>query len=106
MTGTCELCQRPNVRLVADHDHHTNMVRGFICYQCNVALGKLGDDVPSIERVLRYLTGGTTGVTYREYDRARERESPSHQYAHRVLTNKDYLSKRAAIARRSRRSMA
>ena len=38
-----------------DHCHTTNKVRGILCGNCNTALGKLGDSVESIKRVLQYL---------------------------------------------------
>ena len=40
-----------------DHDHFTNKVRGILCGNCNTALGKLGDSIESIEKVLAYLKG-------------------------------------------------
>ena len=38
-----------------DHCHTTNKVRGILCGNCNTALGKLGDSVESIKKVLEYL---------------------------------------------------
>lgn len=58
--GVCALCgegpegSRYEV-LVVDHCHSTGRVRGLLCQQCNLALGKLGDTTEAIERVLRYL---------------------------------------------------
>lgn len=41
----CALCgrpeRRPNQRLATDHDHFTGLIRGLLCSQCNVLLGKL-----------------------------------------------------------------
>lgn len=58
--GVCALCRKgPEGSryeiLVVDHDHETNEIRGLLCQQCNMALGRLGDNVESIERVLAYL---------------------------------------------------
>ena len=36
----CELCQGKD-RLVADHNHKTGMFRGWVCYSCNLLLGKV-----------------------------------------------------------------
>lgn len=63
--GCCALCRRPprpSRRLAVDHDHATGQVRGLLCTQCNTALGRLGDDVAALERVVAYMRGGT-GIT-------------------------------------------
>jgi DNA-binding transcriptional MerR regulator len=60
--GSCALCQTSvsfgtgfsNAAHV-DHCHTTNKVRGILCGNCNTALGKLGDSVESIKKVLQYL---------------------------------------------------
>lgn len=53
--GQCALCRREPEELVVDHCHETNVVRGLLCRGCNVALGKLGDNLESIKRVIEYL---------------------------------------------------
>ena len=60
--GVCAICSRPpsgktkrTSTLQVDHDHVTGEVRGLLCDPCNTALGRLGDSVAGIERVLRYL---------------------------------------------------
>lgn len=60
--GTCAICQRPErsvrrKRLAIDHNHITGQLRGLLCMGCNTSLGKLGDSIESIERVLKYLKG-------------------------------------------------
>ena len=37
--GLCALCSRKPKRLVVDHCHKTQRVRGLLCDQCNIALG-------------------------------------------------------------------
>lgn len=37
-------------------DHKGDTIRGLLCSSCNMALGKLGDDLPSIMKVVKYLT--------------------------------------------------
>jgi phage/plasmid primase-like uncharacterized protein len=54
-SGTpCDLCGRID-KLHLDHDHGTGKMRGFLCKQCNIGLGHLGDSEESIERALQYL---------------------------------------------------
>jgi hypothetical protein len=50
----CAICHR-EMPLCLDHDHETGKFRGYICRDCNMGLGKLGDTVEMIRRVLAYL---------------------------------------------------
>lgn len=51
----CDNCGRTNRQLVFDHDHLTLQHRGWLCDNCNRAIGMLGDTVEDIEKVLKYL---------------------------------------------------
>lgn len=53
--GACGCCGQTEKRLVVDHDHHTNQVRGLLCDHCNRSIGALGDDIPGVESALDYL---------------------------------------------------
>ena len=50
----CELCGRID-KLFLDHDHYTGEFRGWICCNCNSALGKLGDSKAGLLKALTYL---------------------------------------------------
>lgn len=42
----CEACSLPNIQgqgMHEDHDHVTGKFRAWLCYRCNVFLGKIGD---------------------------------------------------------------
>ena len=52
--GKCELCGS-TFRLALDHDHITGKIRGVLCFDCNTAIGKLGDNIGGLERALSYL---------------------------------------------------
>lgn len=54
----CDICHT-QTKLVLDHDHTTNKIRGLLCSKCNRALGALGDTPESIQLVLAYLEKST-----------------------------------------------
>lgn len=54
--GRCKACgQKPEKRLVIDHNHSTGKVRGLLCANCNCALGHLKEDVERCHGLIRYI---------------------------------------------------
>ncbi|MFD9455486.1 endonuclease VII domain-containing protein [Streptomyces sp. NPDC059985] len=54
--GLCGICLKaPAVHV--DHCHSTGRVRGVLCFNCNSAIGKLGDDPDTLRRAISYLEG-------------------------------------------------
>lgn len=53
--GCCAICGRRPPRLVVDHCHTTERVRGLLCSNCNLALGDLDDDPDRCVSAARYL---------------------------------------------------
>ncbi|MFE6890698.1 endonuclease VII domain-containing protein [Streptomyces sp. NPDC057694] len=54
--GICVIClNAPAVHV--DHCHETGRVRGVLCFNCNSAIGKLGDDPDTVRRATAYLEG-------------------------------------------------
>lgn len=56
--GGCAICQNdcPTGRMLAvDHDHATGVVRGLLCTNCNMAVGKMKDDADLLRRAAEYL---------------------------------------------------
>lgn len=53
----CEVCgQSPETkRLALDHDHTTGKFRGFLCGNCNKALGLMADDPDRLKAAAKYL---------------------------------------------------
>ena len=43
-------------KIIIDHDPITKDFRGYLCDDCNLGLGKLGDDVGISDRVARYFS--------------------------------------------------
>jgi hypothetical protein len=68
--GLCDICDKPargdktGRRLSVDHDHATGKFRGFICHNCNVALGLVHDDKDVLVRMIEYLDNDGTVSAY------------------------------------------
>lgn len=58
--GTDQPGGRGNRYFAVDHDHQTGQVRGLLCFNCNTAIGKLNDDVATLQRAVLYLTKSNT----------------------------------------------
>jgi hypothetical protein len=43
------------IRLVVDHDHNTNQVRGLLCVACNGLLGSANEDLGVLAAAIEYL---------------------------------------------------
>ncbi|MEW2523967.1 endonuclease VII domain-containing protein [Streptomyces sp. NPDC047071] len=54
--GLCVICLKTPPAHV-DHCHETGRVRGVLCFNCNSAIGKLGDDPDALRRAISYLEG-------------------------------------------------
>lgn len=56
--GRCENCgdvPKTGTSLNIDHDHDSGKFRGWLCRNCNMAIGGLGDNMHGLERALAYL---------------------------------------------------
>jgi len=55
--NVCAICKNPSNgrKLVVDHNHSTDVVRGLLCDYCNLALGPLKEDPIRIKTLLIYL---------------------------------------------------
>ncbi len=50
----CAICKRRRT-LVVDHCHETGVVRGLLCDNCNVGIGRLGDDPARLAAAAKYI---------------------------------------------------
>jgi hypothetical protein len=66
--GVCAICHQPESRpqpLSVDHDHATGRVRGLLCDNCNIAIGKMGDEPNRLRAAATYLDhGGSAGAQH------------------------------------------
>ncbi len=57
--GKCACCgihqNELTKKFAVDHDHDTGLIRGLLCNNCNLALGKLGDNIEGLMKALNYL---------------------------------------------------
>ena len=51
----CELCGTYSKRLHLDHNHLDGSFRGYLCANCNQALGKFKDDINKLKKEIEYL---------------------------------------------------
>jgi hypothetical protein len=58
--GLCRICQSSDnghrSHLSIDHDHTTGKVRGLLCHDCNLGLGKFKDDTHRLKMAIMYLS--------------------------------------------------
>ena len=60
----CYCCGKPMTHsgkyaMQFDHDHTTDTFRGWLCKQCNVGIGQLGDDLDGVMKAVQYLINYT-----------------------------------------------
>ena len=57
--GVCAICKKPGdgkwKKLCVDHCHTTGKVRGLLCKRCNIALGEVGDNISTLQKMIEYL---------------------------------------------------
>ena len=63
--GVCAICKQHNTRkkdgrrfdLSVDHCHETGKVRGLLCSECNLGIGKFKHDPSLLHAAIEYLSG-------------------------------------------------
>lgn len=54
----CDSCSKDIITtktLQLDHCHHTGKFRGWLCKECNISLGNLGDSIEGLFKTIKYL---------------------------------------------------
>ena len=54
----CAICREEPKTPHVDHDHETGIVRGILCYRCNVGIGYFKDSKHRLIAAGRYLQAG------------------------------------------------
>lgn len=52
--GLCLICGKSE-KLVVDHNHNTGKVRGLLCFNCNVGIGFLKEDISNFIKAIEYI---------------------------------------------------
>ena len=65
-TKKCVICGS-NEKLVVDHDHKTNKIRGMLCNHCNFGLGHFKDDPMLLEFAAQYLYASSDKIDWKNY---------------------------------------
>jgi len=57
--GLCAICKQrsnhPRGHLDVDHEHVTGKVRALLCNNCNAALGRVNDNVQTLQEMIQYV---------------------------------------------------
>ena len=60
--GCCKICRLPReiaepkrTRFCVDHDATTGVIRGLLCTDCNISIGRLKHDISRLKAAIEYL---------------------------------------------------
>lgn len=59
----CDICGADDRKIVFDHCHEKLHFRGWICVQCNIALGMVNDDAKILLKMAAYLKRTSKAAT-------------------------------------------
>jgi hypothetical protein len=71
----CDIC-RSEGTTVLDHCHVTGKFRGWLCRDCNLGLGKLGDDIAGVRRAIAYLERWFFCINWSDLEQRARSRSP------------------------------
>jgi Recombination endonuclease VII len=73
----CQICRREGPT-VLDHCHATGAFRGWLCRDCNIGLGRLGDDLAGVRRAISYLLRSCMRESGPDQEERARSRSPRH----------------------------
>lgn len=57
--GVCAICSadrnKNGTALCVDHCHNTGVIRGLLCHNCNITLGRFSDNADNLRKAATYL---------------------------------------------------
>jgi hypothetical protein len=57
--GKCAICSKHQsefkIALAVDHNHETKEIRGLLCFNCNMGIGRLQDSIELLKQAIVYL---------------------------------------------------
>jgi hypothetical protein len=57
--GKCKTCGRHQnefkIKLCVDHNHETGNIRGLLCTDCNIALGKIKENIKTLKNLIKLI---------------------------------------------------
>ena len=51
----CPICRKRVKKWHLDHNHQTDTIRGWLCSDCNMGLGRFKDDYNIVKRAMKWL---------------------------------------------------
>jgi hypothetical protein len=70
--GVCAICKKKECKIVkktgrvkslcVDHSHENGNIRGLLCDDCNVAIGKFKEDIGSLKNAIEYLENSSKEI--------------------------------------------
>lgn len=51
----CQICRTDKIKIVFDHNHKTGKFRGWICNNCNTAIGLTKENVKILKQIIKYI---------------------------------------------------
>lgn len=58
--GKCAICgERSEKKLHVDHNHETGRVRGLLCHNCNITIGRMKENPDALRSAAEYLEMNT-----------------------------------------------
>ena len=63
----CGGCGRTSKKLMVDHNHETQEIRGMLCGNCNTAAGLMNDNPEYLRNLAKYLESPPAKLTLADY---------------------------------------
>lgn len=61
-SSRCDICKK-ECKTLMDHCHTKLIFRGWLCIECNTSLGLIGDNISTLEEMIKYLKKHKTNVS-------------------------------------------